>query len=112
MELGFSQEELGEKLGVSYQQVQKYENGKNELTVTRLQDMAIHLRTSMEFFFKGAKPNKNTKAPTYGDSVREKQLVKLYRSIDDGSVQSALFQLVKRLGQKMSRASGVSNVVL
>ena len=105
MELGLSQEELGEKLGVSYQQVQKYENGKSELTVTRLQDMAIHLRTSMEFFFKGAKANKSTKVPTSRQSAREKQLVKLYRAIDDFAVQSALFQRIKRLGQKMSRAS-------
>jgi transcriptional regulator with XRE-family HTH domain len=51
--LGMSQEALGNALGVSSQQVQKYETGVNRIAASRLHDMANLLRVPPKFFFEG-----------------------------------------------------------
>lgn len=51
MALGMSQEKLAEKLDVSYQQVQRYENGSNKLNVENLQFVAEVLGIPVTFFF-------------------------------------------------------------
>jgi transcriptional regulator with XRE-family HTH domain len=48
---GMSQTELGEKAGVSFQQIQKYEKGKNRVSASRLQQIADALMVPPEFFF-------------------------------------------------------------
>ncbi|AGF75713.1 hypothetical protein BVwin_05850 [Bartonella vinsonii subsp. berkhoffii str. Winnie] len=45
-----SQTELGEKLGVSFQQIQKYENGSNRVGAGRLQEIANILNVNISFF--------------------------------------------------------------
>lgn len=52
--LGLSQEKLGDQLGITFQQVQKYEKGTNRIGASRLQDIAAILNTSVGFFFEGA----------------------------------------------------------
>jgi transcriptional regulator with XRE-family HTH domain len=54
--LAMSQEELGAALGLTFQQVQKYENGTNRMGASRLQQMSDILQVPVEFFFEGA-PN-------------------------------------------------------
>lgn len=49
--LGLSQSALGQRLGVSFQQVQKYENGSNRVSATRLHAIATLLGTSIGDFF-------------------------------------------------------------
>jgi len=51
--LGLSQTTLGDKLGVSFQQVQKYERGANRISASRLHDLARALSVQPEFFFEG-----------------------------------------------------------
>lgn len=60
--LGLSQEALGEKLGVSFQQVQKYEKGTNRIGASRLQQISQILQVPVSFFFEGA--------PTVGTAPR------------------------------------------
>jgi transcriptional regulator with XRE-family HTH domain len=50
MEMHVSQSELGDKLGVSFQQVQKYEKGVNRIGAGRLQQIATALETDVTFF--------------------------------------------------------------
>lgn len=52
--LGLSQEKLGDALGVTFQQVQKYEKGTNRVGASRLQAVSKILQTPVEFFFDGA----------------------------------------------------------
>src|ERR1700741_1767283 len=52
--LGMSQEKLGEKLGLTFQQVQKYEKGTNRIGASRLQHIAEILQVPISFFFDGA----------------------------------------------------------
>ncbi len=49
--LGMSQEQLGEKLGITFQQVQKYEKGTNRIGASRLFDVARLLQVPISFFF-------------------------------------------------------------
>jgi transcriptional regulator with XRE-family HTH domain len=53
VEIGLSQSELGEKLGVSFQQVQKYEKGVNRVGASRLQQITEALGVDMTFFYEG-----------------------------------------------------------
>lgn len=49
--MGMSQEKLGDALGVTFQQIQKYEKGVNRIGASRLQQMSTILQTPVEFFF-------------------------------------------------------------
>jgi len=51
MLVGMSQEKLGEKLGLTFQQVQKYEKGSNRVSASRLYHMAMILGVPVQFFF-------------------------------------------------------------
>jgi len=53
MLLGISQEKLGEALGLTFQQVQKYEKGTNRIGASRLQQIAKTLNVPPSFFFEG-----------------------------------------------------------
>src|SRR5229473_7159902 len=54
MMLGMSQEGLGDALGLTFQQVQKYEKGMNRISASRLQHMSQILQVPVPFFFEGA----------------------------------------------------------
>jgi len=52
--LGMSQEKLGDGLGLTFQQVQKYEKGTNRMGASRLQHISQLLQVPVPFFFEGA----------------------------------------------------------
>ena len=54
MMLGMSQEKLGDALGLTFQQVQKYEKGTNRIGESRLQQISQILQVPVAFFFEGA----------------------------------------------------------
>jgi transcriptional regulator with XRE-family HTH domain len=54
MMLAMSQEKLGDALGLTFQQVQKYEKGTNRIGASRLQQIAQILQVQVSFFFEGA----------------------------------------------------------
>jgi transcriptional regulator with XRE-family HTH domain len=54
MMLGMSQEKLGENLGITFQQIQKYEKGTNRIGASRLQHIARVLTVPVSFFFEDA----------------------------------------------------------
>src|ERR1051325_8767177 len=51
--LGLSQTELGNKLGITFQQIQKYEKGTNRVSAGRLQQIAQLFKMPVSFFFEG-----------------------------------------------------------
>lgn len=51
--LGISQEELGKKIGVTFQQIQKYERGSNRASASRLYEISRILNVEIGFFFEG-----------------------------------------------------------
>jgi len=67
MMLSMSQEKLGDALGLTFQQVQKYEKGTNRIGASRLQQISHILQVPVAFFFEGA-PNLS---PSHGDGMKE-----------------------------------------
>ena len=69
--LGMSQERLGDAIGLTFQQVQKYEKGINRIGASRLQQVGHVLNVPVEFFFEGA-PNQTNGLPDidgFGEGV-------------------------------------------
>ena len=60
--IGMSQEKLGEALGLTFHQVQKYEKGTNRIGASRLQQISTILGVSVSFFFEGAPGEESGKA--------------------------------------------------
>lgn len=54
LELGLSQEKLADQLGITFQQVQKYERGTNRIGASRLHQIALVLQVPITYFFDGA----------------------------------------------------------
>jgi transcriptional regulator with XRE-family HTH domain len=101
-----SQEKLGEALGVTFQQVQKYEKGANRLGAGRLHDFAKVLDMSPSFFFEDA-PTSSSDAPggfsdrpsseyvvDFLSTVEGLQLNKAFVSIRDPKVRRRVVDLV------------------
>lgn len=66
--LGITQEKLADALGVTFQQVQKYEHGANRVSASRLWQLSIVLETSINYFFEGM-----TKQTAKNHPVNERQ---------------------------------------
>ena len=66
MMLGMSQEKLGENLGITFQQIQKYEKGTNRIGASRLQHIATVLEVPVSFFFEDAPGQRRTEAARNG----------------------------------------------
>lgn len=95
---GLSQEELGDGIGVSFQAVQKYEQGENRLSASRLFRAAELLHQPVSFFFdalEGGVPRKDEVAFTRD----EIDLVRHFRLIDSSDVRDRVLQVATRIGE-------------
>jgi transcriptional regulator with XRE-family HTH domain len=81
MMLTMSQEQLADALGVTYQQVQKYERGANRMGASRLQQMSDILQVPVEFFFEGA-PNASEPHASNGSALSVAQIDDFVSDID------------------------------
>ncbi len=110
--LGMTQTSLGEALGLTFQQVQKYENGKNRIGSSRLYDLARVLDVSAEYFFEEmpaevaasspAQKRHKAKAPmSYEPDPMAKretlELVRAYYKITDPQIRKRLYEMTKVL---------------
>jgi transcriptional regulator with XRE-family HTH domain len=92
-----SQTQLGEKLGITFQQVQKYEKGTNRVSAGRLKRIAEILDVSVSYFF--SLPN--TTAPDTADvlgfvnNARALRLMRAYSRIQNSHVQRVLLDLTE-----------------
>lgn len=95
---GVSQEELGEGIGVSFQAVQKYEQGENRLSASRLFRAAVLLEQAVEFFFENLESGRPANGPT-DFSRDELDLIRHYRQIANEEVREHLLQVAKRISE-------------
>jgi transcriptional regulator with XRE-family HTH domain len=109
--LGLSQGELGQAIGVTFQQVQKYELGANRLSASRLHELSRILDVPVSFFFDDTDP---VRAPAMSfakppaevfecDVLRKPEtieLVRAYFAIEDATVRRRFRDLVKALASK------------
>jgi transcriptional regulator with XRE-family HTH domain len=107
--LGMSQEKLGEAIGLTFQQVQKYERGANRVGASRLYDLARVLDVPVSFFFDDLKPETAAPeasaggghgAPGEPDPMMRREtleLVRAYYRIPDAQIRRRLFDLTKAI---------------
>ncbi len=111
MLLGMSQERLAEKLGLTFQQVQKYEKGINRIGASRLYELAQLLNVGVEFFYEDAPvaDNRLGRAMGFAEPAGENYIVDFLNSreglelnraftrITDPKVRRAVIELVRSL---------------
>jgi transcriptional regulator with XRE-family HTH domain len=109
MMISMSQEKLGDRLGITFQQVQKYEKGTNRIGASRLHHIARVLGVPIEFFYEGA-PQVGAvqgfaESPASGyvadflTTSEGLELVKAFIAIKDPKVRRRIVDLAKALGQ-------------
>jgi transcriptional regulator with XRE-family HTH domain len=115
--MGMSQERLGEALGLTFQQVQKYERGVNRVGASRLFDLSRVLDVPISFFFDDMPDSLTTSlgggarrplggasdvTDPFGDDTLSRretlELVRAYYRITDPSVRKRVFDLIKSMG--------------
>jgi len=107
--LGMSQEKLGESLGITFQQIQKYEKGTNRIGASRLQQIALCLQVPVSFFFEGAPAlalnggaeNGGAPSPTYVSEFLATSdglaLTKSFMRINDPKLRRRIVDLVSQI---------------
>ncbi|MEO0386222.1 MAG: helix-turn-helix transcriptional regulator [Pseudomonadota bacterium] len=82
--LGMTQQQLGEAVGIKFQQIQKYETGMNRVSASRLWDIGRVLDVSISFFFEGLDAEDMAAGPAdqqpAGDLLADKEALELVRS--------------------------------
>src|SRR5579872_2085667 len=97
VEQKISQAELGEQLGVSFQQVQKYEKGVNRVGAARLQQIATALDVPVTFFYDGDSKAREVESLLFLDSAFSLRLLRAYSKIKDQTVQRQLVSLMESI---------------
>ncbi len=77
--VGMTQQQLADKVGIKFQQIQKYETGMNRVSASRLWDIADALGVQIAFFFEGLSEGE-TPAAAQGDIMADKEALELVRS--------------------------------
>jgi transcriptional regulator with XRE-family HTH domain len=94
MLLGMSQEKLGEKLGLTFQQVQKYEKGINRIGASRLFDLAQVLGVPVQFFYEEAPSGEPQPTMTgFAEKPAENTIVEFLRSRDGLELNKAFVRI-------------------
>ena len=107
--LGMTQEAVARGIGVTAQQVQKYEKGMNVMNVNRLYEFAQLLHVPVSYFFEGlkgdavAEPLEETELDASGKPVSDREsveIVKSFRRIKDHALRKRLADLLRTLSLK------------
>lgn len=77
--VGMTQQQLADKVGIKFQQIQKYETGMNRVSASRLWDIADTLGVTISFFFEGLAEGAQV-TPVGGDILADKEALELVRS--------------------------------
>ncbi len=100
--IGMTQQQLAEKVGIKFQQIQKYETGANRVSASRLWDIADAMEVPVSFFFEGlddASKSEATDTPIPTDLMGDKEaldLIRSYYSIPENQ-RRRLFELARVL---------------
>ncbi len=97
--VGMTQQQLADKVGIKFQQIQKYETGMNRISASRLWDIADALSVSISFFFEGLGAEAQVPDEQLGDILADKEalmLVRSYYAIPEAQ-RRRLFDLAKVL---------------
>lgn len=111
--LGISQDKLGSYLGVTFQQIQKYEKGTNRVSASMLYNIANILNVDMQYFVDEFNINKalhDGSVPTYDAEFSKKKetketvdLLKAYYKITDPTIRKKVLEIVKTFAKINSK---------
>ena len=108
-----TQAKLADALGLTFQQVQKYERGTNRISASRLYDLARVFDVPVDYFFEDMPPEAAASSPTKGRGRAQElpsyepnpmakretlELVRAYYKIEDADVRKRVYELIKVLG--------------
>ena len=107
--LGMSQEKLGEGLGLTFQQIQKYEKGTNRIGASRIQQISAILQVPVSFLFEGvpggavnAEGVSDAPSPAYvADFLATSEglaLIRAFTNVPDIKLRRAIVDLVQQIG--------------
>ena len=99
---GLSQTALGEALGLTFQQIQKYEHGVNRVSASKLWKLTQVLDVPLSFFFDGVAEDQAGPTPSDSDRLHKREtleFVRAYYRITDPKARHSLFELVKALAK-------------
>ena len=117
--LGMNQTTVGEAIGLTFQQVQKFENGKNRISASRLFALSRLLDVPIQHFFDDMPAAVAASSPTLGGGRTKKppiyepdpmakrktlELVRAYYKIEDANVRKRLRELTQAIGAGASRS--------
>lgn len=126
MVLGYSQQQMAKLLGLTFQQVQKYEKGLNRVAASRLWDISRVLRVSMDFFFQDMDRDVESQSPMMistksgvrflhedrdeidFDPMKKKEtieLVRAYYKINNRTIAKYLFDLIVAMSKSNANLS-------
>lgn len=112
LELGLSQNKIGEMTGITFQQVQKYEKGSNRIGSSRLYEFAKILKVPVSYFFEqyeltfgnnGVLSDNRASFDDDKDNISEREiltLIKNFSAIKDPNVRKSIIALAKTLSKK------------
>ena len=115
--LGYSQEKLANALGLTFQQIQKYERGANRISASKLYELSRILNVPVTYFFEGVEAegeagagsgpeagasgmtNVHSSDPDFTNQRETLQLISSYYRIPDAKVRAEVLSLLKTLGR-------------
>lgn len=106
IEKGLSQTELGDYLGITFQQVQKYENGVNRVGASRLNKIAELLQVPIAFFFhadgsvKGKAEKNEIDTALFANAAHSVRLLKAFSKIKSEPIQRRIIALVEGVAER------------
>ncbi|MEL3891776.1 helix-turn-helix transcriptional regulator [Ferrovibrio sp. MS7] len=117
---GMSQTVLGQAVGITFQQIQKYEKGLNRIGASRLMQFSNILNVTPSFFFEDIKGNsplgpvdssdQNETRFDYGDASRRQalELVRYFGRIPSADLRATIFELVKTAAKNLQPGTGTA----
>ncbi len=98
-----TQRDLGKLVGVTFQQIQKYENGKNRMGASRLWHISQILELPVSYFFEGLESGKRVDAHDVetAENIRRQslELLRNFYAIEDDQMREAIYQLIKGMAK-------------
>ncbi|MEZ5926176.1 MAG: helix-turn-helix transcriptional regulator [Hyphomicrobiaceae bacterium] len=108
IERDISQRDLGQRIGVTFQQVQKYERGMNRITVARLAEICKSLNVGFDYFLTGADQNAGAGLAESGASPlapglsdEERAMLKAFRRVSSARRRKTILGLIKEMAEQL-----------
>lgn len=97
---GLSQMRLAEMVGVSYQQIQKYEKGVNKISIERLKQISDAFNVPINLFLPSEDFRVSEPTVAYGKMTEEEEaMLQLFRKIKDKRLKNTILELLKTLAK-------------